>query len=593
MLQRTLFAVTIAFFVFATINTGHAQPSSKSAASPAASSSTSSPASGIRYTRDRWSKSPPTGDDLRILCYVLSVTGDVNQPYALSWTTEILLSGGKKVDCAQSLNTNPLLMDARLAIAFDATKVDVARIHDITISVSTVAANPLSPTPIRPTMGGSLTTTNLSDQVYYLLYPFPLPGDVLPTLQVTATYLPPSQGEAWQSRTVYPPGSIVVPNAVPNGHYYETVDGGVSQDIEPRWNATQAASGDGNCSWQPIGGPAPQTTAPWKPANTYNAGDFVLSLVTGMTYVQTVSSCKSGNTLPTFVLPAAITREKRAIATGLTPDGTTEWKDTGSSTPGCKTTWPADADVKTNASICDPNDNDRTYTATKDGRTGKVEPDFVHAGVIELSGNPAIWKDLGQGIPSAVASASPNEQTPTLLNVPLPQTHSRYYYNLASGVVVTTIRTKSFGFPAGSTPTSNGSAMETGSSLLIDPVLFLTRYLRPFDAGRKEKPRDFIDSFGINVGFSLSAPTNNFYFGGTNELLRLVQVNYGFVAAKVPKLAGDVYIASGGSSTPTPITNQVFAKGGYIGLSFNISGLIQSVTGSGGSSSKGSSSSSQ
>jgi hypothetical protein len=120
----------------------------------------------------------------------------------------------------------------RIAIAFDARKVDVTRIRDITVALATVASNPISVTPLVPTFGANTATTNLSDQIYFLLYPFPLPGDVLPTVQVTATYLAPFPGEPWQPRTVYPPGAIVTP-ATPDGHYYETVDGGVSQLTEP------------------------------------------------------------------------------------------------------------------------------------------------------------------------------------------------------------------------------------------------------------------------------------------------------------------------------------------------------------------------
>jgi hypothetical protein len=149
-------------------------------------------------------------------------------------------------------------------------------------------------------------------------------------------------------------------------------------------------------------------------------------------------------------------------------------------------------------------------------------------------------------------------------------------YNLASGVIVSTIRTPSFAFST-ALATNNGTPLQTGSTLLVDPVIFLGRYLKPFDAESLERKGDILASTAVNLGFSLSSPTNNFYLGGSNELLRYVQFNYGFALARVPKLAADTFVL--GSAT-TPNTVQVFKKGAYFGLSFNISGFVQGLTGS-------------
>jgi hypothetical protein len=187
-----------------------------------------------------------------------------------------------------------------------------------------------------------------------------------------------------------------------------------------------------------------------------------------------------------------------------------------------------------------------------------------------------------------VTNAVPAEQQVSLLNQQLPQTHSWYYYNVSSGVFVSTIRSPSFGFTAGSSSTTNsGTPIQTGSSLIVDPVISLTRYVfGPFDAERKWRARDLAP--GLSLSFSLSSPTSNFYFGGSSEFQRYMQIDYGFALAKVPKLASGAFTPS---SSATPATTQVFKKGAYIGISLNISGLIQGLTGGGGGKSGSSSSS--
>ena len=47
------------------------------------------------------------------------------------------------------------------------------------------------------------------DGVLVLPWPYALPGDVLPTITISALYTVPESGAAWHSRTLYPVGSIV------------------------------------------------------------------------------------------------------------------------------------------------------------------------------------------------------------------------------------------------------------------------------------------------------------------------------------------------------------------------------------------------
>jgi hypothetical protein len=102
----------------------------------------------------------------------------------------------------------------------------------------------------------------------------------------------------------------------------------------------------------------------------------------------------------------------------------------------------------------------------------------------------------------------------------------------------------------------------------------------PMDAERDWRPRDLTP--GLSVGFSLTSPSSNFYFGGSSEFfLRNVQLVYGVSVAKVSA-------AGSGSNGTSPSTTQNFHSGWYTGLTFNVSGFIQGLfSGGGGGKSSG------
>jgi hypothetical protein len=489
-------------------------------------------------------------------------------------------------------------MDTMLVVAVDARHADIKRIKLLNINVTTQAGTPISPNPIRPSFGAGVTSLNLGgEQIYFFPWPNRLAGDVNPTLALALIYTPPVPGQAWANLTLYPPGSVVVPNASPNGHYYVTYNGGMSGTTEPNWPVTQPIA-DNNCTWAPMGAATVpngvQATA-YKLGTQYAPMSIVFVPTTGQNYVQTnsaVAQCTSGATSPTWVSGASTVSENTAVTSGETTDASVQWSDTGtfnlpcnqSSTPPA---WAPHTPYAATQRICNPAERGRIYSATVAGTSGDKLPHFARAGEAYLV-SPAIWNDLGQVAPASVASP-PSDQTITE-SWPLPQTHSLYFYNVSSGVFVSTIRVRTFGFAAGSSSTTNsGTPVQTGSTLLIDPVISLTRYIKGFDAERKWRSSDLFPA--PTLSFSLSSPTSNFYIGASSEFQRYLQFNYGFAIAKTPKLASGVFNPA---TSTTPATTQTWSKGAYFGLSFNISGLIQGLSGGGGGkggSSSGSSSS--
>ena len=94
--------------------------------------------------------------------------------------------------------------------------------------------------------------------------------------------------------------------------------------------------------------------------------------------------------------------------------------------------------------FADPDTDNRVYQATVGGASGQAATKVPF--IYPTNGQRPSWTDIGQYPPALVTTASPTDQVVTLINFQLPQTHTLSYYNLASGVLVTTIRTKSFAF---------------------------------------------------------------------------------------------------------------------------------------------------
>ena len=181
-----------------------------------------------------------------------------------------------------------------------------------------------------------------------------------------------------------------------------------------------------------------------------------------------------------------------------------------------------------------------------------------------------------------VTRATPyQDQVISLLTLPLPQVHPLYYYNVATGVVVSSLRNPTFtrGLTGPTPPggTAQYTTLTDNGNVQIAPVLFFTGYFVPFDAERNWNIRDLIP--GGSFGFSLSSPATSFYFGGSVEVRRNVQLVGGLNLAKVTSLANAGYIDP--TSSAAPVTKQQFGKGAFVGLTLNID-FIKGLFGGGG-----------
>jgi hypothetical protein len=152
----------------------------------------------------------------------------------------------------------------------------------------------------------------------------------------------------------------------------------------------------------------------------------------------------------------------------------------------------------------------------------------------------------------------------------LTQVHSLYYFNISTAVVVSSIRSRAFGWatnaPGIYTP------IQVSSNPIVDPVVFLTAYWpkHPMDAESPWSKNNLLPA--PVLGFSMTSPTSNFYLGLSSEIRRNIQVVFGASTAEPQRLSSTSFSSS---NMGTPPTAQKFTMGGFVGISLNISGLIQ------------------
>ena len=227
--------------------------------------------------------------------------------------------------------------------------------------------------------------------------------------------------------------------------------------------------------------------------------------------------------------------------------------------------------------------NGHLFSATNDGTSGASPPAFPLApGATVQDGAPngVTWKESGP------VTVPPTDQMVTLLNLALPQVHQLYYYNVTTGVAASTLKNPTFlrlqqtpppNSPPSATPTY--FTQKSNGDISVAPVMLFTAYIKAMDAESRWRLADLTP--GVAFGFSLTSPSTSFYFGGSSEIRRNVQLVYGVNLAKVNALVTEGFVPPTSSAAPT--TNQEFGTGAFVGLTINID-FIKGLFGGGGGS---------
>lgn len=478
-----------------------------------------------------------------------------------------------------------------------------------------------------------------TQDVYYLTWPNQIPGDTIPTVSVNLVYTPVAPALPFQPNTFYPAGSIVISDvsSATNGHYYVAVNGGISSGSAPNFDTNlvlvpTSTTGSG-ISWKDMGQAALTPTPPaWQANTAYAPGALVITSPSNNHYYRAQSAGRSDSKAPGFPVDRKTITEKGGLSwqdmgfisfvnpappawtastayakgalvvnasapnptnghyyqaqadgvTGLSAppfhvDGSTVIESTGVTLVDVGPTLPASAKLKAwtpdtayfVGDVIQGTSSGHYYSVTQAGISEHSLRQLVVPAPQVVPGDTIQWQDLGTTLPASVSVGIPSsDQTVNLLTYTFPQAHALSYFNLASGVVVSSIKSRSF--------YNNGSAMwaTATSGPTVDPILAVTGYVfGPMDAERPWHPKDLVP--GITIGFSLTSPTTNFYFGGSSELfIRNLQVVYGLSLYREATLYPSTQAVVG---TSPATSRQTFFEGGFAGLSFNITGFIQSL----------------
>jgi hypothetical protein len=437
----------------------------------------------------------------------------------------------------------------------------------------------------------------------------------------------PGSGRTWKPTTPFSLGD----SAVGSDHkVYVVVGAGASGQSQPVAGTAPGQAGslisDGDLLWMDLGRDASRSG--WVPDHPYGL-DAIVSGANGDAYqVVRFTAGVSGpppadpsKTMPDLAILAQKTAIEAASQAVPSDNGIT-WLDRGvirpigiTSTPG---QWKANQQYSPGIVIFVPGiGNGRYYEASYEGPILSSGSRLPFANLTPQF--PLTWQNSGTTAPSLVSGTPAPDQTVSLINLSLPQTHSLSYFNVAAGVLGVIQRPLTFGYvqatdklkAANTTPatvpaaasglavdpatgcTTNGVTSaatlsyfcpaRTGyAARVIDPVLMLTLYFPPVDAEQQwqiNNVRNWIP--GLSFGASLSNPTGYFYVGGSNEAgIRNVQIVWGLAWQKVAiglanPLTQPVY---GGLGTiPTVNTVSGFHRGLYLGITYNLANFIQSL----------------
>jgi hypothetical protein len=442
---------------------------------------------------------------------------------------------------------------------------------------------PISVSPVPPIWkantayaDGALVTPDPSNGRYYKAHASPVQSGAFepgwPTASGATTWdsclswkeigAPPRGATRWAPSTVYAAGAQVVPMTA-NQHYYQAQEGTVSAPAWPVNNGTVVAASP--ClSWKDKGPINSVTPVPplWKANTAYANGALVTPDPANGHYYQTQHAGASGLNAPAFPVDGTTVKESDGV----------RFLDVGPTAPANAKlkTWVKETPYFVGDVIQDVSTG-HYYSVTQAGISGDTPPKFtVNAPKPGVQDGTTIlfWQDLGTVLPASVTVGTPpGDQTVNLLTYTFPQAHALSRFNLAAGVLVSSIKTRSF---VNQGLTNSWATITSGAT--IDPVLAVTAYIKPMDAERPWRIEDLIP--GLTLGISLASPSTNFYFGGSSELfVRNLQLVYGFSLNRVSALDP----ASLQLSATTAATHQVLAKGVFVGLSFNITGFIQTL----------------
>lgn len=156
--------------------------------------------------------------------------------------------------------------------------------------------------------------------------------------------------------------------------------------------------------------------------------------------------------------------------------------------------------------------------------------------------------------------------------IPLPAAHNFYKFGVSTGVVVSSVVNRSYGYAPGSTAAAP-KYVNTGTTPIVEPVLFVTWYPKPLDPEAKARWSDV----GVIAGLSEKAPSTNFYLGLSSEPIRYVAIVAGANVAQVGRLDSSTEDPGQSASHITPGTVNRYRFGAFLGVTIGFSNFLQTA----------------
>lgn len=393
------------------------------------------------------------------------------------------------------------------------------------------------------------------------------------------------------------PGSQSAPP--PTVHYYEALEGGVSGSTNPAFTLDGKPVPDhvdknkkkSDLVWKDKGPlsiyPPPSS---WIANAAYAKGAAVAPNPSNGHYYTASSPGVSGANQPAFpVSPVSCTRDHQGTCCVQEFDALT-LVDAGTSLPtGAKPKLWAVGVPLFLGDVVEDRSSGHYFVVTGAGIPATENPNFEVAAPNSVPATTTTgstsWIDIGSTLPaSASMGTQPGDQTVNLLGLTFPQTQVLDRFNLAAGVVLSSLippAITSFssidGSKGGACPSGVATCTAytaTKGSHIVDPVLGVSVYLlKPMDAERNWEISDLLPAPTIDI--SLSSPSSNFHIGAASEFARNLQLVYGVSAVDETRLGGKITTFNG--SPTSLITAKKFNVGGFFGVTFNITGFIQTL----------------
>jgi hypothetical protein len=162
----------------------------------------------------------------------------------------------------------------------------------------------------------------------------------------------------------------------------------------------------------------------------------------------------------------------------------------------------------------------------------------------------------------------------TSTELPLPEIHTFYRFGISTGVAISSVKNHTYGYTPNST-SSKFSYTQSGSSRLLEPVLFLTYY--PLNGGLDSEAKASWKDLGVAMGLSEKNPTTSFYLGVSTEPIRNIAFVVGANLSQGSILDVHSYDPGPAASHTTPPTRLSYRGGAFVAVNFNFSNFLQQV----------------